>query len=125
MKKFLTALVALLVPAIAFANGWRYSGENISLAATTTSQNIQFTLNASLTAPQLLVYNAATAPAVVNCGATSSVTAAQPGSGTNGGVVIPPGVQYELFKGSSAYCAAILTTGTGTVYFSPGVDDSD
>lgn len=123
MKALAFIFMLAFPPAFASADGlgFKFSGENVSLAATTTSSVATFGTAAAINAPQVIVYNAAAAPAVVNCGPTSSVVAVVPTSGTNGGELIPPGVSYEVFKGNTGFCAAVLTTGTGTVYFSPGI----
>ena len=120
MKRLLIALL-LLTPLMANAVSFSPSGENVSLSASTTSANVQFTRAASVNATNVVVYNAASNAAVVKCGG-STVTATVPTAGVIGGFLVPPGFSYEIYKGNAAYCAAVLTSSTGTIYFSAGAD---
>ena len=121
--KIAALILSALLPFAAIASPFIPSGENISLAATTTSQTVTFGTTAGKNATALIVYNSATTPAVVLCGNSSAITAVAPASGTIGGFLIPPGFSFEVIKGNSQYCAAVLTGGSGTIYFSSGTDN--
>lgn len=125
MKKYIFVAVLSFWACAVYAAAFQPSGENVSVSASSTSAVATFGLNASIQAPNVVIYNATTSPAVVLCGPTSSVTAVAPASGTLGGFLIPPGFSYEIYKGNTKYCAVVLTTGSGTVYFSPGLDVSN
>jgi hypothetical protein len=81
-----------------------------NIPAGTTSANVALSANAYA----VLVYNSGTVPAFIQFG-DSSVTAT-----TAASLPIPPGAWRILAKGSAGYVAAIVASGTATVYFTAG-----
>lgn len=97
-------------------------GNGVALAVSTTTANIAMP---NPTAPALVATNPSTTSAMwVNWGTTNAVTAAFPAAGnTTGapGIAVAPGAQVSIgTNGLAAYVAAVLATGAGTAYFSPG-----
>ncbi len=86
-----------------------------TLAASTSSANVALKGGGSA----VLVYNAATATAFFQLGASSTLAASAAGT------PVPPG-QRMLVDGGPfvSYAAAILAAGTGTVYFTLGDGDT-
>lgn len=89
-------------------------GDSASIAMTTSSGNVALPGDTSVAAT-VRIHNSATAPCGVKFGKDSSVTAAMTdfviGAGGTEVVSIPPDITHY---------AAILSTGTGTVYAQRG-----
>ena len=83
----------------------------VSAAASTTSAAV--TLGG--TGPSLLVYNGSSSTAFLSLGATTALTA------TTAGMPVPAASQVLLGIGATISAAAVvLTSGTGTVFFTRG-----
>ena len=86
-----------------------------TIAASTTSANVA--LAGGETA---IVYNASAMPAFLAFG-MACVTAAVPtGAAITNGLVVPPGQQMQFKVGAATWAAAILASGTGSVYITTG-----
>lgn len=98
------------------------AGLTSNLASSTSSARVVLSVPTSSQAPQVQVNNtAASAVAYVVC-AGSTVTAAvgSAGTATSSYPVAPGSVIVMTPQAGSTHCAAILSTSTGTVYFTPG-----
>lgn len=82
----------------------------VNIAAGTTSARVQLSANAH----GVRVYNSGSTPAFIEFG-DSSVAATAGGS-----MPVAPGDTRIFGKGAAAYVAAIVSTGTATVYFTAG-----
>jgi hypothetical protein len=98
-----------------------YPQGTVNIAATTTSANVvlpvgRLTIFQMGEGDSVLVYNSTAAIAFVEFGGDNTVAASVLTS-----LPIPPGFSRMLGVGSVAtYAAAMLSTGTGVVYFSRG-----
>jgi len=87
---------------------------SVKIAGTTSSGNVSLgTLD--LSHQDILVTNLAANPAFVKFGTDNTVAA-----GTDNDIPIPGGASRMLNRQQHTYVAAILTTGTGDVWFTPG-----
>jgi hypothetical protein len=93
-----------------------YLAGGVGIAASVTSAST--TLNAiGIANTELYVYNAATTVAFVTWG-VGAQTATSTGTGA---IAIPPGGTRVFEKGNADTIAAILASGTGTVYVMTGL----
>jgi hypothetical protein len=135
LKTFLTlALLALALPVAAqyTAPGQPAAGFSSSppfqalaktsvLSASTTSANVA--VNTTPQMPQMLIYNNTSGIAYVIFCATSSCTATVgSGGSTTADMPVAPGAEISVtVPALTTYAAAILSTGSGLVTFTPGV----
>ena len=115
------SLVAALIP----------YGNSLAISASTTSANTSVTFNPGQTPQTVYVVNTSAAVAGIVFGYfTSAPTALLPTSGSPANAIVLPPVGGNCSKsftipgpsvpGQTLYVAAILSTGTGTVYFTFG-----
>lgn len=130
MRKYLIALLFLALPAFAQYGpptnpgsnstvGFWASGKTSNLAASTSTVNIAL----SIAGPaQVQVFNSTTGVAFIACG-NSSVTASVGSNSTSTAdyPVAPGSIVVISPQAGSVNCAAVLSTSSGTVYFTPGV----
>lgn len=91
------------------------------VAASGSTARVVLSVPTSSVAPQIQVFNSTAAIANVICGDVSVVAAAgSAGTATSTYVVAPGSVIVMTPQSGSTYCAAILSTGSGAVYFTPG-----
>lgn len=131
MRRLIAALLFFAVPVIAqqynpnynaqinAAYGFQELGKTSWLAASTTTANIVL----STTTNQIQVFNTTTAIAyVVFCASSTCVASAgTSGTSTSDYPVAPGSVIVKSVPAGITYAAAILSTGTGAVLFTPGV----
>lgn len=98
---------------------------SVLLAATTTTAQVNLFPNGG-TNPgpaswNIAIANQSAAWAYVNFGTTSTVTAVAPTAGTpQPGVAVPPNsIVITQLPYKDTYAAALLTTGTGNIIFTP------
>ena len=121
MRKLLglLALLAALSPFAVAAYDINFNGiETVTLNASTTSSNVQFTFTQTTQTAEVLVHNTGSMLAFVNCGPTSAVLAYVPGDVVS--VPVLPGGAILIHKGTYSYCAGITATGITTLYFTSG-----
>lgn len=87
------------------------SGSTVTLAVTGTTARVQF---ATQSPRSLRIYNAGTVAAFIQCGADNTVVAT-----VATGIPIAPG-SVELIGCPGLWVAAITSSGTATMYFTPG-----
>ena len=93
----------------------------VSLSAGISTSAIQFKAPGTsiATLRRVRVFNGGTVPAFVEFGG-SAVTASVPSGSTGGGVPVAPG-SIEMFTAAGAdYVAAITSSGSATLYLTPG-----
>lgn len=96
------------------------AGPTSQLAASGTSARVALA-GVVPTAGQIQVFNNTTAVAFVACGDVTIVaTVGSAGTATSSYPVAPGSVVVISRPQNAGYCAAILSTSTGAVYFSPG-----
>lgn len=95
----------------------------VSLSATTSSGSTTVAFNASSSTAAVCtsvrVVNSGTAATAVELGG-SSVVATVPNGGTPGSFVLAPNEARVFSTNGATHAAAITTTGTATVYLTPG-----
>lgn len=97
------------------------AGLSSQVAASGSSARVILSVATSSAAPQVQVNNTTTAIAFVVCADVSVVAAVgTAGTATSSYVVAPGSVIVMTPQSGSTYCAAILSTGSGSVYFTPG-----
>lgn len=98
------------------------AGLTSNLAASGTTARVILSVPTSSQAPQVQVNNtAASAVAYVVCGSVAVVAAVgSAGTATSSYPVAPGSVIVMTPQAGSTHCAAVLSTSTGTVYFTPG-----
>lgn len=132
MKRLLALLLLLPVlaiaqyaPPIAGSSGasvpfWAAGPTSLLSASGTSARVALSTTNAGL-AGQVQVYNATTAIAFVACGNVAIAATVGSAGAATGSYPVAPGSVVVISKPTGAlYCAAILSTSTGSVYFTPG-----
>lgn len=83
------------------------SGKTVSIAATTSSGSVAFDATGAGT---VRVYNDGTTPAMVAFGAVA----------TADDCIVPPGLSTLYLPDGVTEVAAIMATGSATLYFTPG-----
>lgn len=131
MRKFLAALL-LLVGLPVFAQfapppsqsgnstvAFQPTGKTTQISATGTSANNAFAIS---TTGQVQVYNSSSAIAfVIFCTSSSCTASAGTAGSANADYPVGPGaIVVVSVPTGTTYAAAILSTGTGSVYFTPG-----
>lgn len=97
--------------------GFWAGGATSNLAATTATSRIQL----SASGPQVQVYNSTTGIAFVACGTVTITASIGTGGASTASYPVAPGAVVVISPPSGiTYCAAILSTSSGTVYFTPG-----
>ena len=100
------------------------TGKTYLLSASTTSSNVA--VYADTPANQFALYNDGTHEIFVKTGSTSGTTAVIPTAGTpQYGFVVPPNSRIVITNGQAngtnpVYFAAIVDTGTHSLYITPG-----
>ena len=94
------------------------NGETVSLAATSTSSSVSFTLAQSANYPDVMVTNSGSVTVFVGC--NGSGVANLPGAGMTNAMPVLAGGVLVIHKGNSTVCAAITAASSGTVYFTAG-----
>jgi hypothetical protein len=114
MRVFLAFCALFMVLAMTPARAqspFQASGNTVSLAVTGTTGRVAVAVDAYNSA--IRVYNAGTVPVFINCGDVT-VTAVLATS-----VPVAPG-SVEVLGCGKGYIAGIVTTGTATIYLTPG-----
>lgn len=98
------------------------AGKTSALAATGASGNIALSVTTSAAASQIQIFNSGTTIAFVKFCLTSTCAASvgSAGTSTSDYPVAPGAVVVVSPPAGSTYVAAILSSGTGTIYFTPG-----
>ena len=136
MRRIALALVALVAfPfTLAFAQygppsqptatstvGFWAAGKTSAISASTTSANIALSVPAGSAVQQVQVYNATTATAFVAFGgSTITASVGSGGTSTSDYPIAPGAVVVVTVPAGATYAAAVLSTSTGLVYFTPG-----
>lgn len=114
MRAFLrlfALLAGLALASDANAQAFVASGNTVSLAVTGTTGRVAVPTDAYNNAIRL--YNAGTVAVFINCGDVTVVAT------TAAGIPIAPG-SVEVLGCGKGYIAGIVTTGTATLYLTPG-----
>ena len=90
--------------------------DTVSLSATTTSSSVALS---DPRAQQYMIYNAGTTLGFIAFD-SSAVVATVPSGATPGSYPIPPGNTVLTVPANTPYAAVIMSSGTATVYITPG-----
>lgn len=135
LRKLFVALTALLCASFAIAqylpppaqsglsgSAFYSVGKTSWLAGTTTSGTVLLSFSTNAAYGQIQVYNAGTTVAFVACGTlTITASAGTAGSATSDYPVAPGAVIVITPQAGANYCAGVYGTGSGAIYFTPGV----
>jgi hypothetical protein len=104
--------------------GFQELAKTAALGASTSSANIAILHVSGVTQVQIQVYNQSTTATafVIFCATSSCVASAgSPGTSTSDYPIAPGSVIVKTVPVGTTYAAAVLSTGSGTVYFTPGI----
>ena len=110
-------------PSIAASLAFQPLAQTAQLSASTTSANMALAAPAGQTTTQVQIYNSTTGIAFVRFCPSSSCTASVGsfGTATSDYPVAPGASVIVTIPLGSTYAAAVLSTSTGAMYFTPGI----